>query len=160
MPNACAQSACSNTRPAYSKPKRPGARKRKPLSSFIKRSCPDFIQNALEGLHQVGAEGKILWANPAQLRLLGYPASEYVGRELVEFFLDRKRFDEFWDRLMRGEVIYDFPAALRCNDGSIKHVLIHSSGYWEGGKFLYTRCFIRDVTERVELERELKSQAR
>ena len=120
------------------------------------KELSDFIQNALEGLHQVGAEGKILWANPAQLRLLGYPASEYVGRELVEFFLDRKRFDEFWDRLMRGEVIYDFPAALRCNDGSIKHVLIHSSGYWEGGKFLYTRCFIRDVTERVELERELK----
>ena len=120
------------------------------------KELSDFIQNALEGLHQVGAEGKILWANPAQLRLLGYSASEYVGRELVDFFLGRKRFDEFWDRLMRGEVIYDFPAALRCKDGSIKHVLIHSSGYWEGGKFLYTRCFIRDVTERVELERELK----
>src|SRR3984957_17751095 len=120
------------------------------------KELSDFIQNALEGIHQVGAEGKILWANPAQLRLLVYPAPEYVGRELVEFFTDRKRFDEFWDRLMRGEVIYDFPAALRCKDGSIKHVLIHSSGYWEGNKFLYTRCFIRDVTERVELERELK----
>ena len=57
---------------------------------------------------------------------------------------------------MRGEIIYDFQAALRCKDGSTKHVLIHSSGFWEGGKFLYTRCFIRDVTERVELERELK----
>ena len=120
------------------------------------KELSDFIQNALEGIHQVGAEGKILWANPAQLRLLGYSAAEYVGRELVHFFVDRKRFDEFWDRLMRGEVIYDFPAALRCKDGSIKHVLIHSSGYWEGNKFLYTRCFIRDVTERVELERELK----
>jgi PAS domain S-box-containing protein len=120
------------------------------------KELSDFIQHALEGIHQVGAEGKILWANPAQLRLLGFSASEYVGREFVEFFTDRKRFDEFWDRLMRGEVIYDFPAALRSKDGSIKHVLIHASGYWEGNKFLYTRCFIRDVTERVELERELK----
>jgi PAS domain S-box-containing protein len=120
------------------------------------KELSDFIENALEGLHQVGPEGKILWANPAQLKLLGYTANEYIGRHLAEFYVERKRFDEFWNRLMRGEVIYDFQAALRCKDGSIKHVLIHSSGLWEEGKFIYTRCFIRDVTERVELERELK----
>ena len=73
-----------------------------------------------------------------------------------EFYVDRNRFDEFWARLMRRELIYDFGAALRCKNGSIKHVLIHSSGLWEDGKFLYTRCFIRDVTERVELEDQLK----
>jgi PAS domain S-box-containing protein len=120
------------------------------------KELSDFIENALEGLHQVGPEGKILWANPAQLKLLGYTAKEYIGRHLADFYVERKRFDEFWSRLMRGEVIYDFQAALRCKDGSIKHVLIHSSGLWEDGKFVYTRCFIRDVTERVELERELK----
>ncbi len=120
------------------------------------KELSDFIENALEGLHQVGPGGKILWANPAQLKLLGYSANEYIGRHLAEFYVERKRFDEFWNRLMRGEVIYDYQAALRCKDGSIKHVLIHSSGLWEDGKFIYTRCFIRDVTERVELERELK----
>jgi signal transduction histidine kinase len=58
--------------------------------------------------------------------------------------------------LMRREIIYDFEAALRCKNGSTKHVLIHSSGLWENDKLLYTRCFIRDVTERVALEEELK----
>jgi len=116
----------------------------------------DFIENAVEGLHQVGADGTILWANPAQLKLLGYTANEYIGHQLAEFYVDRKRFAEFWARLMRREIIYDFEAALRCKNGSIKHVLIHSSGLWEHDKFLYTRCFIRDVTERVALEAELK----
>ena len=120
------------------------------------KELSDFIENAVEGLHQVGPEGKVLWANPAQLKLLGYTADEYVGHQLAEFFVDRKRFDEFWDRLMRREIIYDFQATLRCRNGSIKHVLIHSSGLWEDGRFLYTRCFIRDVTERVELEGELR----
>jgi PAS domain S-box-containing protein len=120
------------------------------------KELSDFIENALEGLQQVGPEGKILWANPAQLKLLGYAADEYIGHQLTDFYVERKRFEEFWDRLMHGESIYDFQAALRCKDGSVKHVLIHSSGLWEDGKFLYTRCFIRDVTERVELERELK----
>ncbi len=120
------------------------------------KELSDIIENALEGIHQVGPEGKILWANPAQLKLLGYAANEYIGHDLAEFYVDRKRFDEFWKRLRRGEIIYDFAAALRCKDESIKEVLIHSSGLWEDGKFLYTRCFIRDVTEGVELERELK----
>jgi PAS domain S-box-containing protein len=120
------------------------------------KELSDFIENALEGLHQVGPEGKILWANPAQLKLLGFTADEYIGHHLAEFFVDRKRFDEFWDRLMRQETIYDFQAALRPCDGAVKHVLIHSSGLWEDGRFLYARCFIRDVTERVELEDELR----
>ncbi len=120
------------------------------------KELSDFIENAVEGLHQLGPGGTILWANPAQLKLLGYSADEYVGRQLVDFYVDRKRFDEFWNRVMHGEIIYDFQAALRCKDGSVKHVLVHSSGLWEGGKFLYTRCFIRDVTERAQLEQELK----
>ena len=120
------------------------------------KELSDFIENAVEGLHQLGPGGTILWANPAQLKLLGYSADEYIGHQLADFYVDRKRFDDFWNRIIYGEIVYDFQAALRCKDGSVKHVLIHSSGLWEDGKFLYTRCFIRDVTERVELERELK----
>jgi PAS domain S-box-containing protein len=120
------------------------------------KELSDFIENAVEGLQQVGPDGRILSANPAQLKLLGYPADEYIGHHLAEFYVDRKRFDQFWDRLMRRELIYDFQAALRCKNGSTRHVLIHSSGMWDDRTFLYTRCFIRDVTERVELENQLK----
>jgi len=120
------------------------------------KELSDFFENAVEGLHQLGPGAKILWANPAQLKLLGYTADEYISHRLREFYVDGSRFDEFWDRLMRRELIYDFNAALRCKNGSIKHVLIHSSGLWEDGKFIYTRCFIRDVTERVELENQLR----
>jgi hypothetical protein len=48
---------------------------------------------------------------------------------------------------MRGEDIYEYPAELRCKDGSVKQVLIHSNGVWEMGKFVHTHCFVRDVTE-------------
>src|SRR5271155_72706 len=133
-----------------------GCRQAEQSLHLRQKELSDFIENAVEGLHQLGPEGRILWANPAQLKLLGYTADEYIGHRLVEFYVARERFDEFWDRLMRGKVIYDFQAALRCKNGSIKHVLIHSSGLWEHDNFLYTRCFIRDVTERVALEAELK----
>jgi len=116
----------------------------------------DFLENALEGVQQVGADQVVRWANRAQLELLGYAAEDYIGRPLDEFYVDRSVFDEFWRRLMSREDIYDYPAELRCQNGSIKSVLVHSNGFWENGKFVHTRCFIRDITEQKRLEQNLR----
>jgi PAS domain S-box-containing protein len=107
----------------------------------------DFVENAAEGLHRVGADGTILWANRAELELLGYTRDEYVGHAVAEFHADPAEIATMLARLQAGETLYDQPARLRCKDGSIKHVLIHSNGCFEDGKLLFTRCFTRDVTE-------------
>jgi signal transduction histidine kinase len=57
---------------------------------------------------------------------------------------------------MHREEVYDFPAELRCKDGSTKQVLIHANGRWEDGQFVHTRSFIRDVTERNVMIHELR----
>ena len=88
---------------------------------------------------------------------LGYVADEYVGHPLGDFHVHQHVFEEFWAKLMRQEDIYDYPAELRCKDGSIKQVVIHSNGLWENGKFVHTRCFIRDVTEQKRLEQVLRA---
>jgi PAS domain S-box-containing protein len=116
----------------------------------------DFLENAVEGVQQVGPDQTILWANKAFLNLLGYSAEEYVGHSLAEFHVDREVFEDFWRKLMAGEDIYDFPTELRCKDGLIKHVLIHSNGLWENGRFIRTRCFVRDVTEHKRMEEALR----
>jgi PAS domain S-box-containing protein len=117
----------------------------------------DILENAVEGVQQVGPDQTILWTNKALLNLLGYSAEEYVGRRLGEFHVNQHVFEEFWTKLMRQEDIYDFPAELRCKDGSIRQVVIHSNGLWEDEKFVHTRCFVRDVTERKRLENSLRN---
>ena len=117
----------------------------------------DVLENAVEGVQQVGADQTILWANKALLNLLGYTAEEYIGHELGEFHVHRDVFEEFWAKLMRREDIYDYPAELRCEDGSVKQVVIHSNGLWENEKFVHTRCFVRDVTEHKRLEQSLRA---
>ena len=99
-----------------------------------------------------------MWANTALLHLLGYTAEEYVGYRLGEFHVHGDIFEEFWWRLMRRENLIDYPADLRCKDGSVKHVLIHSNGLWKGGQFVHTRCFIRDITEQKRLEQALRER--
>jgi PAS domain S-box-containing protein len=124
------------------------------------RELTDFIENAAEGLHRVGADGTILWANRAELQMLGYRRDEYVGRHIAQFHVDRPVIEDIIVRLNSGETLYDRPARLRCKDGSIKHVLIHSSGYFEDGKLRHTRCFTRDATERHQRDQALAQRDR
>jgi PAS domain S-box-containing protein len=116
----------------------------------------DILENAVEGVQQVGPDQRILWTNKALLNLLGYPVEEYVGHHLGDFHVHQPVFETFWAKLMRREEIYDYPAELRCKDGSVKQVLIHSNGLWEDGRFVHTRCFVRDVTEQKRLEQSLR----
>jgi PAS domain S-box-containing protein len=118
------------------------------------RELSDFIENALEGLHKVGPDGTILWANKAELQMLGYEEDEYIGRHISEFHADRDAIGDVLGRLLRGENIYNQPAVLRCKNGNLKHVLIHSNAYFEGGQFLYSRCFTRDMTEIRQADRD------
>ena len=120
------------------------------------RDLKDFLENAAEGMHWVGPDGKILWANKAELDLLGYTADEYVGHHISEFHADADVVRDVLDRLARGEVLREREAPLRCRDGSTRHVLINSNVLRRNGEFVHTRCFTRDITELKEsaMERE------
>jgi PAS domain S-box-containing protein len=116
------------------------------------RELADFVDNAAEGLHRVGPDGTILWANAAELSMLGYTWDEYVGHHIADFHADDDTIGVILARLKAGETLIDQPARLKCRDGSIKHVLISSNACFENGRLRYTRCFTRDATERHELE--------
>src|SRR5581483_1751936 len=119
------------------------------------RELADFVENAVEGLHKVGPDGSILWANRAELDMLGYAPEEYIGHHVAEFHVDRESCEKLLDSLKCGATVYDYPATLRCKDSSVRHVMIHSNALVENGRFAHTRCFTRDVTDRRRLEEEL-----
>ena len=108
----------------------------------------DFFENATVGLHWVGPDGTILWANQAELDLLGYTRAEYIGRKISEFHVDREVIVDILERLTNNEELHGYEARLRCKDGSIRHVLISSNVYRKNGQFIHTRCFTRDITDR------------
>ena len=112
----------------------------------------DFVENSAIGLRWVGPDGIILWANQAELDLLGYMKSEYVGRHVAEFHVDQAAIEANLERLHCNEQLNNCEARLRCRDGSIRHVLVSSNVYFENGEFVHTRCFTSDITERKQAE--------
>jgi PAS domain S-box-containing protein len=118
------------------------------------RELKDFVENATVGLHWVDASGTILWANAAELDLLGYERDEYVGRPIADFHADAAVIADILRRLAANQEIRDYEARLVAKDGSIKRVAINSNVLFKDGKFVHTRCFTRDITEQKRLEEE------
>jgi len=111
----------------------------------------DLLDNASEGMHWVAEDGTVLWANRAELEMLGYQPNEFVGKPIAQFHADPQVIADMLGRLSRGETLREFQARLICKDGSIRHVLINSNVYREDGRFVHTRCFTRDITAQLRL---------
>lgn len=120
------------------------------------RALKDYFENASIALHWVNADGIIIWANPAELRMLGYTEEEYIGRHISEFHAKKAAIDDILDRLAHKQTLHNYEADLRCKDESIRHVAINSTVLWEGDKFIHTRCFTMDVTEQKRASEAVK----
>jgi two-component system sensor histidine kinase VicK len=117
----------------------------------------DFVENASLPLHWVNEQGIIVWANQAELDLLGYQKEEYIGFPISNFHADEHIINDILNRLTNNETLRNHPATLKCKDGSIKHVLINSNVLRKDGEFVHTRCFTRDVTAIKETEANRES---
>src|SRR5678810_841864 len=111
------------------------------------RELRDFVENAAVPLHWVAEDGTILWANRAEMTLLGYSPEEYLGRNIAEFHVDQAVIADILLSLANYQEMQNCHARLRCKDGSIRFVSINSSVYREEGRFLHTRCVTLDITE-------------
>ena len=132
---------------------------RKQVEEALRRSerqLRDFIENASVGLLWVGLDGLILWANKTEFDMLGYARDEYIGRHIAAFHADQPVIEDMLARFAGGETLVDYPARLRCKDGSIRCVLINSDTLVENGNIVHTRCFTRDVTEQTSAENTLR----
>ena len=116
----------------------------------------DFFRSAVVGLHWVGPDGIIQRANRAELEMLGYAG---VGvRRPPRRRVPRRRGSDRRDArsvaARRGSARQE--VRLRAKDGSIRHAVIDSNGRWEDGRFIHSRCFTRDVTDRKNAEINLR----
>lgn len=124
------------------------------------RELADFFDNASVPIHWIGPDGIILKVNRAELRTLGYSREEYIGRHIAEFHVDRAVADDILGRLERGETISSYEARLRAKDGSIKRVVLDIDVLEENGRFVHSRCLMRDITRRKQVEKALEEARR
>ncbi|WP_235835224.1 hybrid sensor histidine kinase/response regulator [Piscinibacter terrae] len=114
------------------------------------KELADFLDNAAEGLSRIGPDGRVAWANRAELELLGLTREEVIDQPWWRFHADPEQGRHIAERMRAGETLYNEAVKLRCKDGTFRHVLVHTTPVMEDGQLQFTRCFTRDVTEQQQ----------
>lgn len=115
----------------------------------------DFFGEAPLGLLWIAGDGRILRVNRAQLKLLGRASEEVLGHNISEHFVDPDLANDTLERLARKETVKNCRVRLRSKSGTLVHVMVDANGFWDGERLVHTRWFVRDVTWRIVLEREI-----
>jgi len=109
------------------------------------------------GLHWVGPDGTILWANKAEM-----DSSATCGgisrHHIAEFHADPRSIEDILCRLTNNEELHSYEARSSGERRFGKAVLISSNVYRESGQFCHTRCFTRDITEWRLAEEEVRKR--
>ncbi|MFD2742411.1 MULTISPECIES: PAS domain-containing sensor histidine kinase [Sphingobacterium] len=132
----------------------------KNLNENLSKRCEyltDFMEKASTPLRSVDNYGKIIWANQAELDLLGYQKQEYIGKNIADIHSDKNIANDIFGRWLINETVQDYPAKLLHKNGSIKHVLISSNVFRQDDKFIHTQCFTRDISSDIIQKHQTES---
>lgn len=115
----------------------------------------DLFEQASVGLMLVSPDGVVLRANQAFLAMLQRRSMNVTDRPLKTFHPDAETLNDLLRRLARRETIHNVATEFLIANGELRFVLVDADGLWEQGRLVHTRWFIRDISRRRQLEREL-----
>lgn len=119
----------------------------------------DFFLTAPLGLLWVGPDGRVERVNRVELQLLGRPSEAVVGQHVAALHTDAISVTTLLDQLSRNQPVANFHLTVRTSEGALRHLLIDANGLWEKGRLVHSRWCVRDISRRLELEREVLSIA-
>jgi len=135
--------------------------KRKQMESEIRRSEERYhsiFENAVQGMFQTTVDGKLLAANAALLKMLGYDSFEELENvNLVALYVNPGDRARLTDLLKESGSCSNVELILRRKDGRTITVLEHSRLIRDAaGNPLMLEGILEDISERKALERKLQ----
>lgn len=113
-----------------------------------------LFETSNDAIYFTSREGRVIDANPASEKLIGYTKDEMKNLNTADTFVNQGEREKYRPEIEERGYVKDFPVALRRKDGKIIHVLITSSVQRdENGEVLGYRGIMRDVTDQVKAEK-------
>ncbi len=119
------------------------------------RELTDLFEEASLGLMWISPEGTILRANRALLSLLQCRPKQCLGWPLRRFHAEAAFIHELLTRLAGRQSLRNLSLELVTTRQEIRPVMIDANAFWEKGRLVHSRWFVRDLSQRKRLEREV-----
>lgn len=122
-----------------------------------------IFENTVEGLFQIGPDGRILNANPGLARIYGYDSPDELIAHLTyldrERYVDECRWDEFLHIMRSQERVSDFESQVYRQDGKVIWISENAHIVRDAkGELLYYEGSVVDITKRKVWEEALRYQ--
>jgi PAS domain S-box-containing protein len=124
-----------------------------------------LFEDAVEGIFRSTPDGRLLRANPALARMLGYPSGEEFMRSIrasaQDLHVDPERRALLIRELQRKGAVHGLESALRRRDGTVLWASISARAVRDpNGSVLHYDGFVTDVTSRRRAEEDARRIAR
>lgn len=121
----------------------------------------NIFENAIEGIYQATPQGRYISANPALARMFGFasPAELMELRTDVrsQQYVHPEMHEEFVSLMRRQGIVQNFEYQARHKDGKVIWVAENAHAVRdEQGRILHFEGAVEDITERRELEQQLR----
>ncbi len=122
----------------------------------------NIFENAIEGIFQIDPDGRIVSANPALARILGYDSPQDLMATVTnmdgQIHVSEKRRREYNELLETKGLVRDFETQVSCKDGRLNWVSVNSRRVTDSrGNLLYDEGTMESITERKKLEAQLRN---
>ena len=119
----------------------------------------DLIENSPEMIHQIDKTGRFVHVNKTELEKLGYSLEDMLDKYLWDIIPPEKRPEilDYFHRLPQQRE-GTLETVFMTREGASIDVEIHSTALVDpaSGELIYTRAFVRDVTERKALQHQIE----
>jgi PAS domain S-box-containing protein len=127
----------------------------------FERSYRELFENATEGIFRSGPDGRILSANPAFVRLLGYPDERQMMQDVNEdgfqHYVDSRRPAEFRRQIAESGRLTNFESEVVRRNGERIWVSENARVVRDAsGKILWYEGTVQDITQRKQAEATLQ----
>ncbi len=112
-----------------------------------------ILQTAIDGFMRIDKNGNIIDVNDAYCKMSGYQHEELLNlpASILEVDMRSEEKEQILKEIVQKK-IFRFTRQHKRKDGTIIYVEISTQYYSEDGEFV---CFIRDITEKKEMESRL-----
>ncbi len=118
-----------------------------------------IFENATLGIYRTTPDGKVLVANPALVRMLGFDSDEgLIDRDLVVGYVLRRRRAHLIEQIEREGQVAGIKSVWNRRDGSSLFIRESARALRdEAGQTLYYEGAVEDITEQVRAEEQLRA---
>ncbi len=119
-----------------------------------------LFESTQDVYYRTDADGVVLKVGPAVRRVLGYEPEEIVGRRAEDYYPHPSEREPLKKALREYGQVQDFEGRMVRRDGVIIDISISTCALYDSaGQFLGVEGIYRDISDRKNLERELRRLA-